>query len=72
MDPIAAETRRRLEEAIGRLAEPQQAAVRLMHIEGRRLEDAATALGRSTEATRKLYSRAIARLSEELRGEKPA
>lgn len=61
---MAAEQRAAVWAAIDQLPADQQLVVRLVHAEDLTYEDAAARLDRSPEAVRKLYGRAIKRLSE--------
>lgn len=61
---MAAEQRAAVWAAIDNLPEDQELVVRLLHAEGLSYEDAAVQLNRSAGAVRKLYGRAIRRLSD--------
>jgi RNA polymerase sigma-70 factor (ECF subfamily) len=65
---LDAERYERLEAALGRLPEDMRTVVLLHRCEGMTFEEAAEALGRSRDATAKLYQRAIARLGVALGG----
>jgi len=62
-----AEEREALVRAIRELAADDQLVLRLVGIEGRDFDEAGRALGRSPEAARKLYARAVVRLTARLR-----
>ena len=53
----------RLERCLARLPDDMQAVVVLRKLEGFSSKETAERLGKSDDATRKLYSRALARLS---------
>lgn len=63
---IGRETLDRIRRAMEDLPDAQREVVRLLHDEGLGLAEAADRVDRSPEAVRKLYSRALARLSEEV------
>jgi RNA polymerase sigma-70 factor (ECF subfamily) len=67
---LAAERAQRLERAVARLSEEHQQALRLRNQEDLSFEEVGRRLGRSAEAARKLWARALARLAEAL-GELP-
>jgi RNA polymerase sigma-70 factor (ECF subfamily) len=67
---LAAERAQRLERAVARLSEEHQQALRLRNQEDLSFEEVGRRLGRSAEAARKLWARALARLAEAL-GESP-
>jgi RNA polymerase sigma-70 factor (ECF subfamily) len=67
---LAAERAQRLERAVARLPAEQQQALRLRNQEGLSFEEVGRRLGRSAEAARKLWARALACLAEAL-GEAP-
>ncbi len=69
---VDAEERAALWHAIGLLAPDYQAILRLVHEEGLSLVESAERLGRSPEAARKLYSRALAKLSDGIAGNETA
>lgn len=58
-----------LERALGRLPDDHRLVIDLRYREGRSFEEVAAALGRSLDATRKLWARAVDRLQHELGGE---
>ena len=49
---------------------PVPTVIRLVHVEGLTLVDAGARMGRSADAARKLYGRALAAMAERLRGAK--
>ena len=61
---LAGAQRAKLRAAIEELAEEHRAVLRLVHEDGLRLVDAAAVMGRSPEAVRMLYGRAIAALAD--------
>ena len=61
-----AEDRARLLTAMEGLPAPLRTALRLVHADGLTYEEAAERMGRSAEAVRKLYGRAVLALSERL------
>lgn len=63
---MAAEERAAVWRAIEELPPDQQRVIRLVHEEGLRIVDAAERLDRSADAARKLYGRALSRLSRQL------
>jgi len=65
---VDAEERAALWQAIDRLAPDYQTILRLVHEEGLSLVESAARMDRSPDAVRKLYSRALARLSEGVAG----
>jgi RNA polymerase sigma-70 factor (ECF subfamily) len=60
----AAEEAARLHAAVDRLASDYREVIRWIHGEGLTLTEAGERMGRSADAVRKLYGRALARLSE--------
>jgi RNA polymerase sigma-70 factor (ECF subfamily) len=63
---MSAETRRRVHEALQELAPDYRRVIELVRLEGYTLREAAEHMGRSREATKKLYGRAMLRLTEAL------
>jgi RNA polymerase sigma-70 factor (ECF subfamily) len=63
---IAQEEEERLRHALARIPEDFRRVIALRNLERRKFEDIALALGRSTGAVKKLWSRAIVKLKEEL------
>lgn len=63
------EDRRRVRRALARLPEEYRQAIELRTFRGLTFQEAGAAMNRSGEAVRKLWSRAIERLGEELLGE---
>lgn len=63
-DEQAANLRRVIDE----LRPEHATALRLVHLEGLTLAEAGARMGKSAEAVRKIYGRALARLAERLRG----
>ncbi len=61
---IGEETRRRAAEALSELPEDHREVLALVQVEGLTLADAAVRMGRSYEATKKLYGRAASRLAK--------
>lgn len=61
---LAQEEAQLLDQALGQLSEDHQRVIRLRHREHRSFEEIGQALGRSAEAGRKLWARAIERLQE--------
>jgi RNA polymerase sigma-70 factor (ECF subfamily) len=57
-----------LRRVIGSLRPEHAETLRLVHLEGLTLAEAGKRMGRSAEAVRKIYGRALARLAERLRG----
>ncbi len=57
-----------LRAAVDSLAEDYRTVIRLVHHEGLTLADAGTSMGRSAEAARKLYGRALALLADRMGG----
>lgn len=57
-----------LRRVIDELRPEHAAALRLVHLEGLTLAEAGARMGKSAEAVRKIYGRALARLAERLRG----
>jgi DNA-directed RNA polymerase specialized sigma24 family protein len=64
----AAEEAAALRAAIDRIGGDHGQVLRLVHVEGLTLVAAAERMGRSAGAVEKLYGRALARLSERIRG----
>jgi len=60
---IAAETGAALDRAMAELPENYRTILVLVHAQGYAIADAALQLGRTVEATRKLYGRAVSRLA---------
>jgi len=65
---IADEEERRLELALGRLSEDHRRVIALHHREGKSFVEIGAAMGRSADAVRKLWFRAVEALRQELRG----
>jgi RNA polymerase sigma-70 factor (ECF subfamily) len=65
---VAGEQQLRLEQAIARLPESQRRVIELRHREGLSFAEIGRQLGRSAEAARKLWSRAIKRLASKFDG----
>ena len=65
---VAVEEAARLNAALDRLPEEYREAIRLRHWEDRSFAEIGARLGRSDDAARKLWARAIDRLRVELRG----
>jgi RNA polymerase sigma-70 factor (ECF subfamily) len=63
---IAAERQKMLSEQVARLPEDHRTILRLVHDEGLTLVAAGARMGRSPDAARKLYGRALAGLTERL------
>jgi RNA polymerase sigma-70 factor (ECF subfamily) len=63
---VAAEDDARLREAIADLPPDHREAIRWVHEEGLSLTEAGERMGRSADAVRKLYGRALARLADRL------
>lgn len=63
---IAGETNEGLQRALEGLSEDYRTILRLVHDEGLSVADAGARMGRSSEAARKLYGRAVSRLAERL------
>jgi RNA polymerase sigma-70 factor (ECF subfamily) len=63
---IAGETAARIDRALEHLSEDHRRILRLVHDEGMSVADAAARMGRTSEAARKLYGRAVARLAERM------
>jgi len=63
---MAGEARRRVREALRELSPDHRRVIELVRLEGLTLREAAERLGRSREATKKLYGRAMCRLTEGL------
>jgi RNA polymerase sigma factor (sigma-70 family) len=55
-----------LEAALGQLPADQAEVIRLRHRDGRSFEEIGRLLGRSADAARQLWRRAVERLQEEL------
>ncbi len=66
---IAAESEEAFRRALAELSEDHGTILRLVHDEGLSVAEAGERMGRSREAARKLYGRAVSRLSERLYGE---
>ncbi len=69
---VAGETEAALNGALAGLSDDDRTILRLVHDEGMSVADAAVRLGRSVEAARKLYGRAVSKLAEQLYGEDDA
>jgi RNA polymerase sigma-70 factor (ECF subfamily) len=69
---IAGELDASLTQALAGLPEDFRTILRLVHEEGRTLAEAGAAMGRSAEAARKLYGRALDRLAEGVFGPRKA
>lgn len=63
---VAQETRETVLRALERLPEDYQRVLRLVHDDGLTVPEAAARIGRTSEASRKLYSRAVSKLAEEM------
>ena len=63
---MALEDRQRLARAAEGLSEDHRTILRLVHEEGLRIFEAGTRMGRSGDAARKLYGRAVSRLAQRL------
>jgi len=68
MHAMAAEERAALWQAVDRLAKDYQTVLGLVHRNGLTLTEAGERMGRSADAARKLYGRAIAKLTEGMNG----
>jgi len=66
---MEAEERAALWQAVDDLPEDYRTVLRLVHESGLSLAEAGARMGRSADAARKLYARAVARLSEGMLGE---
>jgi DNA-directed RNA polymerase specialized sigma24 family protein len=66
-EAVSAEEEDVLRAAVASLPDDYATVVRLVHIEGLTLVDAGLRMGRSADATRKLYGRAMASMAEKLR-----
>ena len=66
-EAVSAEEQDVLRSAVASLPEDHATVVRLVHIEGLSLVDAGARRGRSADAARKLYGRAMASMAEKLR-----
>jgi RNA polymerase sigma-70 factor (ECF subfamily) len=66
---VARESQALLREAVRELPEDYRTVLRLVHDEHRSLVESAEIMGRSGEAVRKLYGRAVARLADRLKEE---
>ena len=64
---ILREEKERLRQALARLSENHRQVVMLRNLERRKFEEIALAMGRSTGAVKKLWSRAIMQLKEEMK-----
>jgi RNA polymerase sigma-70 factor (ECF subfamily) len=62
----AAEAREKVRRAIERLSAADQTVLRLRTVEGREFDEVGTLMNRSGEAVRRLWSRAVQRLSQHL------
>ena len=69
-EAVSAEEQEVLRAAVASLPEDYATVVRLVHVEGLTLVDAGARMGRSADAARKLYGRALAAMAERLRGAK--
>jgi RNA polymerase sigma-70 factor (ECF subfamily) len=69
---MADEQTRQLQDALARLPEDYRAVLTLRYIEELPFEEIAARLGRTSNAVRKLWARAVERLQEELEGGAPA
>jgi RNA polymerase sigma-70 factor (ECF subfamily) len=67
---VTAEEENALRAAVASLRDDYATVVRLVHIEGLTLVDAGARMGRSADAARKLYGRALAAMARELRDPK--
>ena len=65
---VAGESAAELRSVIGSLPEDHAAVLRLVYLDGLTLVEAAGRMGRSADAVRKTYGRALTRLAEKLRG----
>ncbi|MHC4954161.1 MAG: RNA polymerase sigma factor [Planctomycetota bacterium] len=63
---MAGESHERLRDALRELPDDYRTVLRLIHDEHRSLAEVAEIIGRSSEAVRKLYGRAIGRLSDRM------
>ena len=72
MTVMAAEERAALWHAVEALPEDYRTVIRLIHQQGMSLTQAGEQLGRSSEAARKLYGRALARLAKGMDGPEKA
>jgi RNA polymerase sigma-70 factor, ECF subfamily len=68
VEAMAAEESARLRAVVDSLPDDYATVVRLVHLEGRTLADAGALMGRSADAARMLYGRAMARLADRLGG----
>jgi RNA polymerase sigma-70 factor, ECF subfamily len=66
-EAVSAEEQEVLRAAVASLPDDHATVVRLVHIEGLTLVDAGARMGRSADAARKLYGRALAAMAEKLR-----
>jgi RNA polymerase sigma-70 factor (ECF subfamily) len=64
---LAREEEDKLRQALARISEDQRRVIVLRNLERRKFEDIALAFGRSTGAVKKLWSRAISQLKDELK-----
>ncbi|HEU4395550.1 MAG TPA: sigma-70 family RNA polymerase sigma factor [Planctomycetota bacterium] len=71
-EAVSAEEQDVLRAAVATLPEDHATVVRLVHLEGLSLFDAGARMGRSADAARKLYGRALAAMAGKLRGSKAA
>ncbi len=60
---MSEEERAKLRAAMDELAEEHRAVLRLVHEDGLRIADVAAVMGRTTDAARMLYGRAVAALA---------
>jgi len=67
---VSGEEQEVLRAAVASLPDDYATVVRLVHVEGLTLVDAGARMGRSADAVRKLYGRALAAMAERLRGSK--
>ncbi|MDJ0976574.1 MAG: RNA polymerase sigma factor [Planctomycetota bacterium] len=63
---MAGELEERVHQALGRLSDDYRAVLTLVRIEQQSLREAAVAMDKSYEATKKLYGRAVAALAHEI------
>ncbi len=68
---IAGEEKEKLRHALARLSADHRRVIVLRNLERRKFDDIAMAMGRSTEAVKKLWSRAILQLKEEMKEHEP-
>ena len=67
-EAVSAEEQEVLRAAVASLTDDYATVIRLVHVEGLTLVDAGARMGRSADAARKLYRRALAAMAERLRG----